>query len=61
MIKVVLRESESVDSLIRRFNTAVRNDGVLEEFKERMRYRKPSQVKKDKNNKRKINESRRSN
>lgn len=61
MLKVVLREGENVDSLIRRFNTIVRNDGVLDDYKERMSYTKPSQIRKNKKNMRKINDSRRNN
>lgn len=61
MLQVVLREGESVDSLIRRFKHTVEDDGVLDEYKERMRYTKPSQVKKNIKNMRKVNESRRNN
>lgn len=42
MIKVTLRPNESVDNLIKRFNTAVTADGVLKELKERSHYEKPS-------------------
>jgi len=42
MIKVVARQNENIDSLLRRFNTAVVQDGVLKELKDRSRYEKPS-------------------
>jgi small subunit ribosomal protein S21 len=42
MIKVNSRQNESIDSLLRRFNTAVVQDGVLKELKDRSRYEKPS-------------------
>jgi small subunit ribosomal protein S21 len=42
MIKVVLKNNESFDSLLRRFSAAVAQDGVLKELKERSVYEKPS-------------------
>lgn len=42
MIHVTVREGESIDSALRRFNQAVTNDGLLKELKERAHYEKPS-------------------
>jgi small subunit ribosomal protein S21 len=42
MAKVIARPNESIDSLLKRFNSAVLADGVLKELKERSRYEKPS-------------------
>jgi small subunit ribosomal protein S21 len=42
MVKIVKRQNENIDSLLKRFNTAVTMDGILKESKERSRYEKPS-------------------
>lgn len=42
MIKVLAKENEPIDSLIRRFNAAVTADGIMKELKERSHYEKPS-------------------
>lgn len=42
MVKIVKRQNENIDSLLKRFNTAVTMDGILKESKERARYEKPS-------------------
>jgi small subunit ribosomal protein S21 len=42
MIKTIRRQNESIDSLLKRFNTAVTVEGVLKELRERSRYEKPS-------------------
>ncbi len=42
MIKIEVREGESIDSAIRRFNAAVLSDGILKEIKERSYFEKPS-------------------
>ncbi|MDO8486894.1 MAG: 30S ribosomal protein S21 [Candidatus Curtissbacteria bacterium] len=40
--KVVAQPGESVDSLIRKFNKKVQNEGILQEIKKREHYLKPS-------------------
>jgi|694.fasta_scaffold09838_24 small subunit ribosomal protein S21 len=42
MIKVTLRNNESLESLIRRFNSEVIKDGILKRVKEKSFYEKPS-------------------
>lgn len=42
MITIQVKEGESIDSAIRRFNQAVTNDGILKTLKERSHYEKPS-------------------
>jgi small subunit ribosomal protein S21 len=48
MIKTTRRQNESIDSLLKRFNSAVTFEGVLKELKERSRYEKPSAKKRRK-------------
>lgn len=45
MVKVNARNNETFESLIKRFNTAVTQDGILKELKERSVYEKPSSKK----------------
>ena len=42
MSQVVVREGETFDSLLRRFNKRVQMDGVLSEARRRAHYEKPS-------------------
>jgi ribosomal protein S21 len=44
MVRVVLREGETVDSLIRRFNKAVESENIIEDYKNKMYYIKPSKI-----------------
>lgn len=60
MASVKLRQNESFDSLLKRFQTAVAQDGVLKELKERAHYVKPS-VKKRKQKLEKMKEFRNNN
>jgi len=46
--KVIAQPGESVDSLIRKFNKKVQNEGVLAEIKKREHYLKPSLKKQQK-------------
>ena len=39
---VFARNGESVESLIRRFSRKVKNEGIIDEFKEKQYYEKPS-------------------
>ena len=42
MSQVVIREGETFDSLLRRFNKRVQMDGVLSEARRRAHFEKPS-------------------
>ena len=42
MAEVVLTEDETFDSLLRRFNKKVQQDGILAEARRRAHYEKPS-------------------
>lgn len=46
MAKVILREGESFEQLLRRFKLQVRRAGIIEEAKRREYYEKPSVVRK---------------
>ena len=46
MTKVVAKEGESVEVLIRKFNKKVLSDGILNELKKREYYEKPSVIRK---------------
>lgn len=46
MTRVVAREGERFEALLRRFNKAVQEDRVLSEVRRRRFYEKPSQVRK---------------
>tara|TARA_Y100000593_G_C4094482_1_gene230166 strand:+ start:242 stop:448 length:207 start_codon:yes stop_codon:yes gene_type:complete len=48
MSTVYLRRNESTEQLIKRFSRKVKNAGILEEYKKRMYYEKPSVVKRRK-------------
>ena len=48
MTEVKLDEKESFESLLRRFNRKVQQDGVLSEFRRREHYEKPSVTRKKK-------------
>jgi small subunit ribosomal protein S21 len=42
LIRVTQNKNESFESLLRRFNNAVTQDGILKEFKDKSVYDKPS-------------------
>lgn len=42
MAEVVVGENESFDSLLKRFNKKVQQDGILSELRRREHYEKPS-------------------
>ena len=44
-VQVVARRRETTEELIKRFSRKVRKEGVIEEFRERMYYEKPSDKK----------------
>lgn len=52
-VEVKLRPGESTERMIRRFTKKVKKDGILEEFKDRRYYEKPSKAKRMKKIRRK--------
>ena len=48
MVEVRVGEDESFDSLLRRFNKKVQNDGILAEARRRQHFEKPSITRKKK-------------
>ncbi len=48
MTKIKVRHGESLEQALRRFNKEVLKDGILQEFKDRERYVKPSEIKRQK-------------
>ncbi|MBI4282679.1 MAG: 30S ribosomal protein S21 [Chloroflexi bacterium] len=48
MSQVVVREGETFDSLLRRFNKRVQMDGILSEARRRAHFEKPSVARKRK-------------
>lgn len=44
MTKIKVRHGETLEQAIRRFNREVIKSGILKELKDRERYRKPSEV-----------------
>ncbi|MFW6110248.1 MAG: 30S ribosomal protein S21 [Patescibacteria group bacterium] len=46
MPEVKVREGESIEEALRRFNRQVRESGIMEELKKREYYQKPSEIKK---------------
>jgi len=46
MAKVIVREGESIEQALRRFNREVQKEGILLELKKREYYEKPSVVRK---------------
>ena len=45
LTNVKVRNGESLEQALRRFNREVQKDGVLKELRDREHYKKPSQVK----------------
>jgi len=48
MTTVYLKRHETTEQLIKRFSRRVKNEGILEEYKKRMYYEKPSVAKRRK-------------
>jgi small subunit ribosomal protein S21 len=48
MTKIKVRHGESLDQALRRFNKEVLKAGILKELKRRERYKKPSEVRAEK-------------
>lgn len=46
MVKVIVREGESVEQALRRFNQKVYEAGIMDELKRREFYESPSEIKK---------------
>lgn len=49
MARVKVRHGESLEQALRRFNREVLKAGILKELRKRERYRKPSEIKTEKN------------
>lgn len=49
MVRIKVRNNESLEQALRRFNRDVLKEGILKELKERERYTKPSETKRLKN------------
>ena len=45
MAKIKVRHGESLEPALRRFNKEVQKDGILQELRDRERYKKPSELK----------------
>ena len=48
MTKIKVRNNESLEQALRRFNREVLKAGILQELKDRSRYTKPSEVRRQK-------------
>lgn len=46
MVKIVLKEGETIEQALRRFNREVLKEGILGELKKREFYEKPSVIRK---------------
>lgn len=55
MIKVKAKPGEGAESLVRRFKRAVQKEGLLNDLREKSRYKKPSEVRREKENRRRLN------
>jgi small subunit ribosomal protein S21 len=53
MAHVSARRNESTENLIKRFTRKVKNAGILEEYRKRMYYEKPSETRRRKEARRK--------
>jgi|YNPMSStandDraft_1061717.scaffolds.fasta_scaffold00590_11 small subunit ribosomal protein S21 len=49
MVEVKVREGESIESALRRFKKEVEKEGILKLAREKMYYKSPSVLKKEKN------------
>ena len=47
MTEVKVREGESIEQALRRFNRLVDEEGIMDELKKREFYEKPSEIKKN--------------
>ncbi|RJR28049.1 30S ribosomal protein S21 [candidate division WWE3 bacterium] len=48
MTKIKVRNGESLEQALRRFNREVQRAGILQELRDRDRYRKPSEIRRQK-------------
>lgn len=49
MTKIKVRHGESLEQALRRFNKEVLRAGILQELRDREHYKKPSEIKRQKN------------
>jgi len=52
-VEVVRKENESIERMLKRFMKKVKKEGIMEELRERSFYKKPSDVKRRKKERRK--------
>tara|TARA_Y100000593_G_scaffold91348_1_gene179906 strand:+ start:1294 stop:1515 length:222 start_codon:yes stop_codon:yes gene_type:complete len=52
-VEVVRKENESIERMLKRFMKKVKKEGIMEELRERAYYKKPSDVKRRKKERRK--------
>jgi len=48
MAKVMARENEPLERMIRRFKKKVDDEGIIKEFRDRQYFKKPSTIKREK-------------
>tara|TARA_Y100000310_G_scaffold315516_1_gene366153 strand:+ start:949 stop:1170 length:222 start_codon:yes stop_codon:yes gene_type:complete len=52
-VEVKRRENESIERMLKRFTKKVKKEGIMEELRERSYYKKPSELKRKKRERRK--------
>ena len=50
---VKIRKNESVEAMLKRFSRKVKKEKIIEEYRERQQFKKPSEIKREKKAKRK--------
>ncbi|MFH1896580.1 MAG: 30S ribosomal protein S21 [bacterium] len=54
MAKVQVKQGESIEKALRRFNREVMDEGIIDEIKKRQYFEKPSEVKKREDSQRRL-------
>ena len=54
MAKVNVKQGESIEKALRRFNREVMDEGIIDEIKKRQFFEKPSEVKKNEESQRRL-------
>ena len=52
-VEVVRKENESIERMLKRFVKKVKKEGIMEELREKTYYKKPSEIKRRKKERRK--------
>ena len=50
---VKIRKNESIEAMLKRFSRKVKKEKIIEEYRERQQFKKPSEIKREKKAKRK--------